>query len=117
MLLSFLHEVHLFHLFASDLLKEKQVETEDLVNQLNAVEDDLRQKKAIMKKANAEAKALISQEDAEQQLNSDNLPESFEDVEEALDEAEEKVNHITDNPHIMREYTERKKEDAEQQLN
>lgn len=96
----------------ADLLKEKQVETEDLVNQLNAVEDDLRQKKAIMKKANAEAKALISQEDAEQQLNSDNLPESFEDVEEALDEAEEKVNHITDNPHIMREYTERKKEIA-----
>ena len=33
-----------------------------------------------------------------------------EGVEEALDEAENKVNNITDNPHVMRQYEERKKE-------
>ena len=102
----------LFHVLTSDLLKEKHVETDDLVHQLNVAEDDLKQQKAKLRKAKADADALISQEDAEEQLNNDDLPQFFEEVEEALDEAEEKVNQITDNPHIMREYTQRKKDIA-----
>lgn len=96
----------------ADILKEKQAETEELVDQFNAAEEDLKQKKAILKKAIQEAEALLPQEEALQQLNSDDLPEGLEEVEEALDEAEDKVNNITDNPHIMREYAERKKDIA-----
>lgn len=81
------------------------------MNQLNAAEDSLKQRKAIMRKANAEAESLLPSAETNQ-LMSDDLPEDLENVEEALDEAEDKVNTITDNPHIMREYTERKKDIA-----
>lgn len=48
-------------------------------------------------------------------MEQDDLPESLEGVEESLDEAENKVNTITDNPHVMRQYEERKKEIAKLQ--
>merc|ERR1719203_2463410 len=95
----------------ADLLKEKQAETEELVLQYKNAEDDYYKKKAIMTKANQEAKALCPESEL-QHLVSDDLPEELEDVEEALDEAEAKVDNITDNPNVMRDYTERKKDIA-----
>jgi len=38
------------------------------------------------------------------------IPESLEGVDEAIDEMENKVSNITDNPHVMRQYEERKRE-------
>ena len=43
------------------------------------------------------------------------MPENLEGIEDALDEAENKVSSITDNPHVMRQYEERKKEIAKLQ--
>lgn len=65
-----------------------------------------------------EAETIAPKEEWHERLEQDDLPENLEGVEEALDEAEQKVSSITDNPHVMRQYEERKKdiEKLEEQL-
>lgn len=65
-----------------------------------------------MRKLLKEAEDIAPKEEWHKRLDEKDLPESLEGVEEALDEAESKVNSITDNPHVMRQYEERKKEIA-----
>ena len=96
----------------SDKLEEKKAETADLANQYKLADNDYNQKKSILKKLLNEAEAIAPKDEWHERLEHEDLPADLEGVEEALDEAEGKVNSITDNPHVMRQYEERKKEIA-----
>ncbi len=61
------------------------------------------------------ARDIAPQEEWKEVLESEDMPTSIEGVDEAIDDAESKVNSITDNPHVMRQYEERKKEIEELQ--
>ncbi|KAL7538150.1 hypothetical protein ACHAXR_008319 [Thalassiosira sp. AJA248-18] len=99
----------------SDQVNEKEAETEDLANQYKAADADYNQKKDTLRKLLKEAETIAPKAEWCERLDQDDLPENLEGVDEALDEAENKVNSITDNPHVMRQYEERKKEIAKLQ--
>ena len=99
----------------SDQIKEKEEETSELSNQYSAADADYSQKKSNLKKLLNEAEKIAPKEEWHERLDQDDLPVDLEGVDEALDEAESKVNSITDNPHVMRQYEERKKEIAKLQ--
>lgn len=94
----------------SDQLQEKQVETQDLAKQYQTADKDYNEKKAILKKLLNAAEDIAPKEIWHERLDQEDLPENLEGVEDSLDEAENKVNSITDNPHVMRQYEERKKD-------
>ena len=96
-------------------LEEKKVETAELTNQYKAADADYNQKKDILRKLLNEAETIAPKEQWQERLDHDDLPNDLEGVEDALDDAENKVNGITDNPHVMRQYEERKKEIAKLQ--
>lgn len=100
------------HITNSNQLKEKQAETAELANQYQQADADYNEKKNILKKLLKDAETIAPKEQWHERLDQDDLPENLEGVEDALDEAENKVNSITDNPHVMRQYEERKKEIA-----
>ena len=99
----------------SDQIKEKEEETSELSNQYSAADADYSQKKSNLKKLLNEAEKIAPKDEWHERLDQDDLPVDLEGVDEALDEAESKVNSITDNPHVMRQYEERKKEIAKLQ--
>ena len=94
----------------TEQLEEKQAETAELTNQFKPADADYNQKKDILRKLLKEAETIAPKEQWHERLDQDDLPNDLEGVEDALDEAENKVNGITDNPHVMRQYEERKKE-------
>lgn len=96
-------------------LQEKQAETTDLMNQYRAADIDYNQKKDILKKLLKDANTIAPMSEWRERLDQDDVPATIEEVEDALDEAENKVNSITDNPHVMRQYEERKMEIAKLQ--
>ncbi len=63
-----------------------------------------------LKKLRDEAQSIAPQNQWGDRLQEDDMPEDLDGLEDALDEAENKVNSITDNPHVMRQYEERKVE-------
>lgn len=91
-------------------LQEKHAETADLANQYKVADAEYNRKKDNLKMLLREAENIAPKEEWHERLEQEDLPETLEGVEEALDEAENKVNSITDNPHVMRQYEERKKE-------
>ena len=99
----------------SDQLREKQEATNELTNQYKAADLEYNQKKDILKKLLKEAETIAPKDQWQERLDEDDLPENLEGIEDALDEAENKVSSITDNPHVMRQYEERKKEIAKLQ--
>eukprot|EP00580_Thalassiosira_gravida_P014694 CAMPEP_0201682080 /NCGR_PEP_ID=MMETSP0494-20130426/51433_1 /ASSEMBLY_ACC=CAM_ASM_000839 /TAXON_ID=420259 /ORGANISM="Thalassiosira gravida, Strain GMp14c1" /LENGTH=1127 /DNA_ID=CAMNT_0048165835 /DNA_START=664 /DNA_END=4047 /DNA_ORIENTATION=- len=99
----------------TDELTEKQAETAELTQQYKAADTEYNQRKDILKKLLKEAENIAPMEEWRERLDQDDIPENLEGVEDALDEAENKVNSIAENPHVMRHYEERKKEIAKLQ--
>jgi len=97
----------------TDQLNEKQAETAELANQYKAAANEYDRKKDILKGLLKEAETIAPKKDGwQERLDQDDLPENLEGVDDSLEEAENKVNNITDNPHVMRQYEERKKDIA-----
>jgi chromosome segregation ATPase len=82
------------------------------MNQYRAADNDYNQKKDVLKKLLKDAETIAPMEEWKERLDHDDVPTTLEEVEDALDEAENKVNSITDNPHVMRQYEERRLEIA-----
>ena len=75
-----------------------------------AADNDYNQKKDILKKLLKDAESNAPMTVWNAKLEQEGIPESLEGVDEAIDEMENKVSNITDNPHVMRQYEERKRE-------
>jgi chromosome segregation ATPase len=104
-----MHTIFLQH---RSQLQEKQAETVELMNQFRAADNDYNEKKEILKKLHNDAETIAPMAEWRERLDRDDVPVTLEEVEDALDEAENKVNSITDNPHVMRQYEERRFEIA-----
>jgi len=72
-------------------------------------------KKQIAKKLLDEANAIAPQNEWRERLDADDLPTDLDDVVDAIEEGKNKIDSITDNPHLLRQYEERKKEIAQLQ--
>lgn len=79
------------------------------MNQYKQAEADYNQKKDILKKLMAKAEEIAPKEEWCERLDGEGMPSNLDALEEELEEAESKVNSITDNPHVMLQYEERKK--------
>lgn len=99
----------------ADQLNEKKAETAELANQYNAADADYNTKKNILRDLLKKAEEIAPKEEWMERLEQEDLPNDLEGLEDALDEAENKVSSITDNPHVMRQYEERKKDIAKLQ--
>jgi DNA repair ATPase RecN len=75
-----------------------------------AADNDYNQKKDILKKLLKDAESNAPMTVWNAKFEQEGIPESLEGVDEAIDEMENKVSNITDNPHVMRQYEERKRE-------
>mmetsp|Transcript_36858 Transcript_36858/g.82914 ORF Transcript_36858/g.82914 Transcript_36858/m.82914 type:complete len:386 (+) Transcript_36858:2215-3372(+) len=102
----------------SDELYEKEKETAELANQLKAADDDYNFKKEKLKKLLKEAEEFAPRDVWDERLQREDLPSDLDEVFDAIEEAKQKIDSITDNPHLLRQYEERKKEIAllEEQL-
>jgi len=96
--------------FYSDKLSEAQAASAELVKLYKEAEADYNLKKENLRKLMAKAEEIAPKEQWHARLAEEDMPTTLEDVDDAMDEAESKVNSITDNPHVMRQYEERKKE-------
>mmetsp|Transcript_14487 Transcript_14487/g.23628 ORF Transcript_14487/g.23628 Transcript_14487/m.23628 type:complete len:1118 (-) Transcript_14487:142-3495(-) len=99
----------------TDKLSEAQAASAELVSQYKEAEAEYNQKKEILRKLLKKAEDIAPKDEWAERLDADDMPTSMEAVDEAIDDAESKVNSITDNPHVMRQYEERKKEIEELQ--
>mmetsp|Transcript_54505 Transcript_54505/g.80910 ORF Transcript_54505/g.80910 Transcript_54505/m.80910 type:complete len:463 (+) Transcript_54505:3-1391(+) len=101
-----------------EALAERQNESADLEQQFNTLSQDFNDAKRVMKQLKQEADRIAPMKDAQgndlplkDQL--ERLPETLQDVEAAYDDASHKVNSISDNPEVLRQYEERKKQIAQ----
>lgn len=115
MLVLIWHRISSFNpLFCSDKLSEAQAATAELVNLYKAADADYNEKKDTARKLLNKAEEIAPKNsEVYQRLNDEDMPTALEDIDDAMDEAESKVNSITDNPHVMRQYEKRKKEIAD----
>ena len=102
-------------LFYSDKLSEAQAASAELVKQYKDAEADYNGKKDNLRKLLAKAEEIAPKEQWHVRLDEEDMPTSLEDVDDAMDDAEAKVGSITDNPHVMAQYEERKKKIEEYQ--
>jgi len=100
-------------LLASDEVHEKEKETTELANQLKVADDDYNFKKDKLKKLLKEAEEIAPREEWDERLQREDLPSDLDEVFDAIEEANQKIESITDNPHLLRQYEERKKEIAQ----
>ncbi|KAL7553665.1 hypothetical protein ACHAWF_016964 [Thalassiosira exigua] len=93
-------------------LAAKEAETAELADQYAAASAEYDQKKSALQKLRKDAEALAPQggELFTQLMDDSELPANMEELEDMLDEFETKANSITDNPHVMRQYEERKRD-------
>mmetsp|Transcript_26638 Transcript_26638/g.55195 ORF Transcript_26638/g.55195 Transcript_26638/m.55195 type:complete len:1127 (+) Transcript_26638:256-3636(+) len=93
-----------------DLLQERMSETAELESRFKQTDKLYTTIKDSLKKLRDDAQAIAPQNEWGDRLQEDDMPEDLDGLEDALDEAENKVNSITDNPHVTRQYEERKVE-------
>ena len=63
----------------------------------------------------AKAQEIAPKEEWYERLDREDMPATIDELDDAMDEAENKVNSIIDNPQVMRQYEERKKKIEELQ--
>ena len=97
----------------SDELHEKEKETAELANQLKFADDDYNFKKDKLKKLLKEAEEIAPRDEWDERLQREDLPSDLDEVFDAIEESKQKIDSITDNPHLLRQYEERKKEIAQ----
>eukprot|EP00985_Skeletonema_marinoi_P021555 scaffold13271_cov157-Skeletonema_marinoi.AAC.1 len=93
----------------TDKLSEAQAASAELLNRYKQAEADYNEKKENLRKLLAKAQEIAPREQWHERLDEDDMPSTIEDVDDAMDDAESKVSSITDNPHVMKQYEERKK--------
>lgn len=88
------------------------------MNQYREADADYNQKKDNLRKLLDKAEEIAPKDEWYDKLEEADLPKDLDALDEELDDSEAKVNSIADNPHVMRQYEERKKriEELEERL-